>query len=113
MNFNEILRNAPRGHKLLTQTLEKKLPALYATENVKLGEKVAVAKFFTPASNWTWYAIEYDPEDQLFFGLVDGHCPEFGYFSLEQLETLGGAINRDLHFRPTKIKDLKVKDLIL
>ena len=39
----------------------------------------------TPASDWTWYATEYDGED-LFFGLVSGFEVELGYFSRTELE---------------------------
>ncbi len=95
--------------KLLTNELRAKLPKLYKTEDVPVEEKTAVVKFFTPDSSWTWYAVEFDSED-LFFGLVDGHEKEWGYFSLKELESvtgpLGLKIERDLYFEPTKIKDL-------
>jgi hypothetical protein len=106
MNMNQILANVPRGHKLLTKEIEKKLPGLYKTDGVKGGEKVAVVKFFTPASNWTWYGIEYDPDEKLFFGYVCGFENEFGYFSLSELESLNGSVERDFYFSPTKLKDL-------
>jgi hypothetical protein len=32
---------------------------------------MVLAKFFHPFSSWTWYATEYDPEDKIFYGLVD------------------------------------------
>ena len=70
----------------------------------------AVVKFFTPWTNWTWWASEYDPEERLFFGLVDGFCKELGYFSLDELESVRGPgglrIERDLYFKPTPLKDL-------
>ena len=96
--------------KLLTQELRKKLPKLYETENVPLEEKVAVVKFFTPWTNWTWYATEFDGKDT-FFGWVHGHEREWGNFSLKELESIRGqwglTIERDLYFNPTKIKDIK------
>src|SRR5512139_2471402 len=43
--------------KLLTKELAAKLPPLYANE--KQGEEaLALVKFFTPDSSWTWYASE-------------------------------------------------------
>ena len=51
--------NYPRRHKLLDQESQKKLPQLYATEDQGL-EADARVKFFTPDSNWTWYASEFD-----------------------------------------------------
>ena len=95
--------------KLLTKELEAKLPPLHSTED---GGKdiMAVVKFFTPDASWTWYATEYDPKERVFFGLVDGFEKELGYFSLDELESvrgaLGLAIERDLYFEPTKLKDL-------
>jgi hypothetical protein len=95
--------------KLLTKELKSKLPKLYETENIPLEEKTAIVKFFTPDSSWTWYAVEWD-NDGLFFGLVDGFEKEWGYFSLSELESVRGhfglPIERDLYFKPTKIKDI-------
>ena len=96
--------------KLLTKELEKKLPALYSTEEVEIGEKEIVCKFFTPDSSWTWYAVEYDPEEGVFFGLVDGHEKEWGYFTLADLESIRGGlglpVERDMYFTPKKYKDI-------
>lgn len=86
--------------KLLTQEIRKKLPALGE------GDGTAHVKFFTPDSNWTWYATEFDGEDT-FFGLVDGFEKEIGYFSLSELQSvtgpLGLPIERDLYFQPVKV----------
>lgn len=97
--------------KLLTQEIRRKLPPLGSQE--PLGPKAVVhVKFFTPDSNWTWYAISGAPEgdDFVFFGLVDGHEKELGYFSLSELQSVRGpmglAIERDLYWRPTKLRDI-------
>ena len=94
--------------KLLTKKLREKLPTLYAQE--KLGAKAVVyAKFFTPASNWTWFPTEFDGED-LFFGLVEGHVKELGYFSLAELESFKGpmglGIERDIHWQPRTLEEI-------
>ena len=60
---------------LLTKKIREDLPKLYDNEG-KSDAKVIV-KFFTPDSNWTWYATEFDGVDT-FFGLVDGFA-RFGY----------------------------------
>lgn len=95
--------------KLLTKELEKKLPPLYSTEK-KTDDPVAVAKFFTPWTNWTWYAIEYDPEEKLFYGLVSGFVKEFGYFSLAELEEIRGPlglrVERDRYWQPTPVSKI-------
>lgn len=99
-----------RGHQLLTQELRKKLPKLYSCEGQGL-KALAQVKFFTPDSNWSWYASEFDGED-VFFGLVAGHCLELGYFSLSELELLRGPlklpVERDFYFKPTSLEELKV-----
>ena len=92
--------------KLLTKEILNQLPKLYANEDQD--DPKAVVKFFTPDSNWTWYATEFDGEDT-FFGLVDGHERELGYFSLKELEAVRGAfglpVERDRWFKPTPISE--------
>lgn len=93
--------------KLLTKALRAKLPPLYANEHV--ADPIAVVKFFHPMSNWTWYATEFDGVDR-FFGLVEGHETELGYFSLSELASVkvrGLGIERDLHFSPTPLSKLR------
>lgn len=95
----------------MTKEIENRIPALGATDGQgELKDRIVHVKFFTPASNWTWYALEYDPEDRLFFGLVEGFEREFGYFSLDELESLGGAVNRDCHCAVKTLGE-HVKDL--
>lgn len=94
--------------KLMTKELLNSIPALYDQDGAK--EKVAYIKYFTPDANWTWYAMEYDRDKELFFGLVDGLEREFGYFTLYELENarglLGLQVERDLYFEPTNVKEL-------
>ncbi len=81
--------------KLLTKEIERKIPALYTQEGNGDDARVYV-KFFTPDSNWTWYATEFDPETGTFFGLVDGFEKELGYFTLAELETAKGPMGLDI-----------------
>jgi len=94
--------------KLLTEEIKKKLPPLYAQDG-KDGKAIAYVKFFTPDSNWTWYATEFDGQDT-FFGLVEGHCKELGYFSLNELQSVKGAlglpIERDLYWQPKTLEEI-------
>ncbi len=95
--------------KLLTQAIRNQLPKLYATEAIPLKEKEIVCKFFNPCGAGTWYVVEgqQEEDDFIFFGLVDLHEKEFGYFSLNELEALrlpfGLNIERDRHFEITKV----------
>ena len=108
--MNEHLK-PPTGDNLLDLDSREKLPALYSGEELGL-LALALVKFFTPDSNWTWYASEFDGEDT-FFGLVDGLETELGYFSLSELQSIKGPlgllIERDLHFEPKTLKDLMEK----
>ena len=99
----------PTGKNLLNPESRKKLPELYSGEEQGL-DALAQVKFFTPTSNWTWYASEFNGED-IFFGLVIGFEIEFGYFSLSELQAVKGAlglpIERDLHFEPKSLRELR------
>ena len=99
----------PTGEYLLDDESKEKLPPLYSGENLGL-DAIAEVKFFTPDSNWTWYASEFDGED-IFFGLVSGFEVELGYFSLKELKEakgpLGLPIERDLHFEPKSLRVLQ------
>ncbi len=85
--------------KLITKEILKRAKPLGATDGVK--SKPILAKYFTPWTNWTWYAVEFDGDD-LFFGYVEGTDNEWGYFSLSDLESIEGPfglkIERDLFF---------------
>ena len=100
--------NKIRGMKLLTQEIRKKLPPLYSQDG-KGGKAIAHVKFFTPDSSFTFWATEFDGKDT-FFGLVDGHCKEFGYFSLSELESLRGPmglpIERELYWQPKTLQEI-------
>jgi hypothetical protein len=99
----------PNGENLLDQASREKLPPLYSGEENGL-DALAQVKFFTPDSNWTWYASEFDGED-IFFGLVSGLGLELGYFSLKELQELRGPfglqIERDLHYEPKSLGELE------
>ncbi len=98
---------------LLTKEIRRRLPPLYSSERDK--DPIVHVRFFSPWSDWTWYATEFDGED-LFFGLVEGFETEWGYFSLKELTSIkrpGGipAIERDKCFDPTPISQLNIRGL--
>lgn len=94
--------------ELMNENIRQLLPPLYSQEKIGLNA-LAKVKYFTPDSNWTWYASEFDGEDS-FFGLVSGFEVELGYFSLQELKEICGPmglpIERDLHFEPKTLKEL-------
>lgn len=94
--------------KLMTKEIEEKFEKL-GCQDGKEGHAIVVVKYFHPCSNWKWYALEYDPVNKIFFGLVDGHELEYGDFSLEELKSvkiMGLGIERDLYFGNPKLKDV-------
>ena len=108
--------NKIRGMTLLPKEIRRKLPPLYSQDG-KGGKAVAYLKLFAPSSSWSWYAVEGEPvaddsgeEDFRFFGLVDGHVKELGYFSLAELESVNGPlglpIKRDLRWQPKTLEEI-------
>jgi hypothetical protein len=108
---------------LLDAASRAKLPPLYSNEQLGLNA-LAQVKFFTPDSNWSWYASEGSPVDEngyfdtdkekvdfLFFGLVIGLEIELGYFGLAELTgalgPLGLPIERDLYYEPKTLGELQ------
>lgn len=85
--------------KLLTSELLRKFNLTGSQEYIP--DPIVIARFFHPASRWTWLATEFIPETQVFFGYVIGHDEEWGYFSLEELvsfkDSYGLKIERDLY----------------
>ncbi len=103
-DLGDELQPAP----LMDENIRQMLPELYSQEEAGLDAQARV-KYFTPDSNWTWYASEFDGKD-IFFGLVVGLEIELGYFSLNELAQTCGPrglpIERDLHFEAKSLKEL-------
>lgn len=97
--------------KLLTNELLKRFEQVGRQEEV--ADPIVVAKFFNPTGAGTWYATEYDPSYQEFFGYVSifgDWNDEWGYFSLAELESYKGqfglGIERDLYFGEKRISQV-------
>jgi hypothetical protein len=104
-------RKRPHRMQLLTKEIRRKLPPI-GSQDGKGGKAVVYVKFFTPDSNWTWFATEGQAEgdDFTFFGLVEGFEKELGYFSLAELQSargpMGLPVERDLHWKPKTLKEI-------
>jgi len=98
--------------KMLTKEIEARFVKVGRQEE-KGDEALVICKFFTPWSNWTWFATEYDPVERVFFGLVQGMETELGYFSLDEFATVRGPfglkIERDLHWTERTLAEVKSK----
>lgn len=95
--------------ELLTSELQAELPKLYAQEDNK--DPTVYAKFFFPARRWTWFVTEGESEgdDFRFFGYVVGNFDEWGYFSLNELQSInirGLTVERDLYFEQGKFSEV-------
>lgn len=89
--------------RLLDDALRSALPKL--RQQADVSDPIVFAKFFFPASGWTWFVTEGQPDgvDFLFFGHVIGFEAEWGYFTLRELEDVevsGLRVERDLDFAP-------------
>ncbi len=90
--------------RLITKEIEQKFHDLGCQEG--LGpDATVVLKGFNPCGAQTWYFTEYDPEQRLLFGfasLFGDYCDEWGYTSLDELESVnlpfGLGLERDRHF---------------
>ena len=107
--------------ELFPEEVRTQLPPLYSQEHVE--DPMVICTFFHPLSHWTWYAYEGSPVDAdgyydtdkekvdfLFFGWVYADFPELGYFSLSEMESVnvgGLGIERDEHFIPKKLSEVK------
>lgn len=96
---------------LMTKALEKRFAKIGSQEDSK--DPIIVAKFFNPGGAGTWYATAYYPNEKLFFGYVSifgDWNDEWGYFSLEELQTVKGAfglgIERDLYWTEKRASEV-------
>lgn len=96
---------------LMTDEMLRRVPELYAQEDVELADKEVHAAYIIPfRSNWTWYMTEYDRESGDAFGLVLGIEPEWGYFNLNELKELN-AQRLVLEDFPKTFRELKDSEL--
>jgi DUF2958 family protein len=91
--------------QLITKEVERELLKTPLGSTEKETRSKVIVKFFTPWSNWTWYAVEgqkREDGDWEFFGLVEGLETELGYFVLSELQSVTGPgglrVERDRHF---------------
>lgn len=107
--------------KLVTKTMLKSIPKLYATEKIKLEDKIIYAKVFGgPMTVYIAEASDIQPNgDVEFFTYthISGRGGEWGYVTLHQLESIkvppfGLGLERDKYFNKTKFGVIKSKNFI-
>jgi hypothetical protein len=101
--------------KLLTNKIIEDFEKQGLTGELPDSEKKVIAKYFFPIGSTIWYALEYNPKENEFFGYIvkSGHN-ELGYFELEELEyvTIDGLrVERDLDWESnTTLEEVKRGD---
>lgn len=103
--------------KLLTKELLNEFAKVGSQEQIPTDDQIVVAKFFLPVGRATWYATEYDPKNEIFFGYVSifgDWNDEWGSFSLQELQEVRCpapfsmlGVERDMSWKPTKFSDIK------
>lgn len=106
--------NETKHMKLMTKELEKRFAEVGTQEDAK--DPMVIAKYFDPCGAYTFLAISHEPEERLLFGyasLWNDHNNEFGYTSLDELESIRGAlglgIERDLYLGELPLSIVKNK----
>ena len=90
--------------ELIPQNLLKAIPKLYETE--EQNNPIVYIKLFL--DGWSWFITEISIDGDIAFGyVVSPFGAELGYFSLEEIKSLGLGVERDLSFKPTKLSSIK------
>jgi len=94
---------------LFTKEIEEKLQKQYSQGDSF--EQDVIVKIFDRCSQWTWYLMNQDPENQDYlWGIVKGFEIEMGSVSKKELESIQGkmklGLERDLYFKPLKAKEV-------
>jgi hypothetical protein len=95
---------------LITKSIQKKLPRLYANENLRPEQTKVPLKLFNPCGSQSWFVTEMNPETGEMFGYVTGMgFDELGYIDLNELKSLrlpfGLSIERDIHWNENTTLD--------
>jgi hypothetical protein len=104
--------------KPFTKAILKTLPAMKAQDGK---DHIVYAKFFNPCGAQNYYVLEFDQktdknpdgdDDTMFCYVADNeYRGELGYVSLNELKAIklgwGLTIERDIHFSPTPLSEVK------
>jgi hypothetical protein len=88
----------------MTKYDARNVPLLFSQDGAG-DDAIAHMKLFHPELGWSWYIMEYDPDENLAFGLVDGYETELGYISFDELTKI--RVLRDTDFEPIKIGKIR------
>tara|TARA_Y100001973_G_C5186396_1_gene328132 strand:- start:521 stop:847 length:327 start_codon:yes stop_codon:yes gene_type:complete len=101
--------------KLFTKSQLKKLVENHKQQDGTKSFK-AVVKLFNPTGQGTWFLSEYNPDQDIAFGLCHIFEKELGYVDISELKNYKGmfglGIERDLHFDANKYTLEECKEMI-
>jgi hypothetical protein len=109
--YQNGIRPGPKKLEQFRECLRlRKTPPIYANEG-KGREAVALVKIFNPCGAQSWFITEWDPEENMAFGLVTEMCEnEEVYMSLEELANVQGrfgiGLELDMHWEPQTLADI-------
>ncbi len=66
--------------RLLTDEQIKNLTPISATAKIDTKAKIVKIKFFTSDIRWSWYVVDYDKDENIFFVYDNGYYLEWSYF---------------------------------
>lgn len=100
-----------KGCKLITKALERKIPLDGDTDHIHPSNKKAIIRYYREDNNWNWYVVEYDPDTQTFYGLIDTVNKRWGIFALRDFQELNkkkpSTVKRDSNWdMETLIKEI-------
>jgi hypothetical protein len=98
--------------KLMTKKIEKRFEQVGSQENEI--DPLVILKLFDPCGRYTYYATEFNKEDNVLFGFcvspLGSDCDEWGSTSLDEIKSvknrMGLGIERDLYFKEQRIKSV-------
>ena len=87
------------------------MPKLHETLNMPSPERLVQMHFLR--ENGEWFAVEYDPDQRLFYGYIDVRpgAPNWGYFGLDEImdcwiPSLCPEAELDLDWKPKRAKEI-------
>ncbi len=95
--------------ELIPKEIKEQIAPLYSTEDMK----APTVYVKLTLDGWTWFVTELSIDGDICFGyVISPFCSaELGYFSLNEIKELKGSlglgVERDEHFKPTKLSEIK------
>jgi hypothetical protein len=106
-----LIEEAKEMIQALNMSQMVSLPKLYETQDMPFPERVVQMHFVR--ENGEWFAVEYDPEERLFYGYIDVRPgpPQWGYFGLDEImdcwiPSLCPEADLDLDWKPKIAKEI-------